>query len=103
MNNKICGDDGEKDIIEKILCPNCKKKLMLLPANYPLVDVQCTNCIFRAQVKTLNSKPKATIFGAGWDIMRKILKSGYMIPPMFVNFKWDDSQEIRFLPIYPES
>ena len=36
------GDKGENEVIEKIKCPNCNRKLMLLPKNYPLVDVQCT-------------------------------------------------------------
>jgi len=55
-------------------CPNCAKKLMSLPKNFPLYDIQCTGCSFRAQVKTNNSKPKNEIFGAGWDIMSKVLK-----------------------------
>lgn len=101
MKNKDSGDVGEKEIIELVPCPNCKKKIMPLPRNYPLVDVQCTGCTFRAQVKTVNSKPKNILFGAGWDIMSKVLKSGYMIPPTFVNFKWDTSQEIRFYPFIP--
>jgi len=65
MSNKECGDQGECDIIEKVPCPNCKKKLMSLPPNYPLVDVQCTGCTFRAQIKTINSKPKNVLFGSG--------------------------------------
>lgn len=103
MNNKESGNIGEKEIIELINCPNCKKKLMLLPPNYPLVDVQCTACNFRAQVKTINSKPKNISFGAGWEIMDKVLKSGYMIPPTLFNFKWEDGkhQEIRFYPFIP--
>ena len=99
--NKISGDVGEKEIVDLVPCPNCKKKLMLLPENYPLVDVQCIGCTFRAQVKTINSKPKAIIFGAGWDIMNKVLKSGYMVPSTFVNFKWKNGQEIRFYPFIP--
>src|SRR3989338_338174 len=101
MNNQKSGNHGENEIIEKVPCPNCKKRLMLLPKNYPLVDVQCTNCIFRAQVKTINGKPKDTLLGAGWDIMSKTLKSGYLVPATFVNFKWDYSQEIRFYPFIP--
>lgn len=101
MSNKDIGDVGEKEIVDLIPCPNCGKKLMMLPKNYPLVDVQCTGCIFRAQVKTVNSKPKNILFGAGWDIMSKVLKSGYMIPPTFFNFKWKENQEIRFYPFIP--
>jgi len=101
MSNKECGDKGECEVVEHVPCPNCKKKLMILPPNYPLVDVQCTGCTFRAQVKTVNSKPKNVLFGAGWEIMNKVLKSGYMIPPTFVNFKWNNHQEIRFYPFIP--
>ena len=97
---------GEQEIVDLIACPNCKKKLMLLPKNYPLFDVQCEGCSFRAQVKTNNTKPKSIIFGAGWDIMEKVLKSGYMVPPLITNFKWSDKgvdhQEIRFYPFVPK-
>src|SRR3990167_2999117 len=105
-NNRKSGDDGEKDVIEKVVCPNCDKRLMLLPSNYPLYDVQCTACSFRAQVKTIKSKPKSLIFGAGWDIMEKVLKSGFITPPIFTNFIWKDEtgdhQEIRFYPFVPK-
>lgn len=101
-NNKIHGDTGEQDVAELVPCPNCAKRLMLLPPGYPLYDVQCTGCLFRAQVKTNHSKPKDVIFGAGWDIMEKVLKSGYLVPPLIANFKWSDRegthQAILFYP-----
>ncbi len=106
INNKKSGDKGEQDVVEKVPCPNCGKKLMLLPQNYPLYDIQCVGCSFRAQVKTNNSKPKAQIFGAGWDIMEKVLKSGFITPPLITNFVWIDKvknhQEIRFYPFIPK-
>ena len=106
MNNKQSGDAGEIDVCEKVFCPNCGKKLMLLPPNYPLFDIQCTGCSFRAQVKTNQSRPKKEIFGAGWDIMEKVLKSGYTVPPLIANFIWKekdhDKQEIRFYPFIPK-
>jgi len=105
-NNKLSGDKGEKEVVENIPCPNCGKELMTLPKNYPLYDVQCTGCLFRAQVKTNHCKPKPIIFGAGWDIISKVLKSGYMIPPLITNFKWvnkkGQNQEIRFYPFIPK-
>lgn len=105
--NKISGDTGEQEVVDLIPCPNCKKSLMLLPPSFPLYDVQCTGCSFRAQVKTNMSKPKGTIFGAGWDIMDKVLKSGYLVPPLITNFKWSeaghDYQVIRFYPFVPKS
>lgn len=102
--NQKSGDTGEKEILKLVDCPNCTKKLMVLPKNYPLFDVQCTGCSFRAQVKTNNCKPKGVVFGAGWQIMDKVLKSGYMVPPLFLNFKWKEArkmrQEIRFYPSF---
>lgn len=104
--NKKAGDLGEKEVVELVPCPNCGKSLMLLPGGYPLFDVQCTGCSFRAQVKTNQSKPKKEIFGAGWQIMEKVLKSGFITPPLIANFKWKEKgkskQEIRFYPFVPK-
>ena len=65
------------------------------------------SCSFRAQVKTNLSKPKKEIFSAGWQIMDKVLKSGFLIPPMIATFKWEDKtgkhQEIRFYPFISKS
>lgn len=105
-NNKSRGDVGEREVVKLVECPNCSKKLMLLPPNYPLFDVQCTGCNFRAQVKTNQCKPKGIIFGAGWQIMDKVLKSGYLSPALIANFKWEEKgkpkQEIRFYPFVPK-
>lgn|SRR3989338_6252981 len=104
--NRQLGDEGESEVIKLVLCPNCAKKLMSLPSNYPLYDVQCTGCNFRAQIKTNNHAPSSVIFGAGWQIMDKVLKSGFITPPIFVNFKWKDRKgnhsEIRFYPFVPK-
>lgn len=79
---------------------------MLLPPSFPLYDVQCTGCSFRAQVKTSLNKPRPVVFGAGWQIMNKVLKAGYMTPPLFLNFKWKEKgkarQEVRFYPFVPK-
>lgn len=105
LTNKITGDKGEIEVVKLIACPSCNKKLMLLPNSYPLYDVQCTACSFRAQVKTNNSKPKKEIFGATWDIIDKVLKSGYTVPPLIVNFKWVEQRKKRqiilFYPFIP--
>jgi DNA-directed RNA polymerase subunit RPC12/RpoP len=105
-SNRRAGDKGENEVIKSVQCPNCGKKLIGLPSNYPLYDVQCSGCSFRAQVKTNSSKPKSIIFGAGWEIMDKVLKAGFMTPPTFVNFKWHKKgkkyQEIRFYPFVPK-
>lgn len=102
MNKKLSGDQGELDVVNLVPCPNCGKKLMVLPPNYPLYDVQCTGCSFRAQVKTNLSKPKKEIFGAGWEIMDKVLKSGFQVPSLIANFKWIGGHEIRFYPFIPK-
>jgi len=105
--NKKNGDAGELEVVDLVPCPNCGKKLILLPKNYPLYDVQCTGCNFRAQVKTNNCKPKAIIFGAGWEIMDKVLKSGFITPSLIANYKWKEEgiekQEILFYPFIPKS
>ena len=94
--------DGEQEVVDLVSCPNCSKKLMPLPESYPLYDVQCTACSFRAQIKTNLCRPKPEILGAGWDIIDKVLKSGFITPPLLVNFKWGDKQEIRFYPFIPK-
>lgn len=105
FSNYSSGIKGEKEVIKMIPCPNCGKRLFLLPPNYPLYDVSCVGCSFRAQVKTNNAKPRGTLFGAGWHVMDKVLKAGFITPPTIVNFKWEENkskhQEIRFYPFIP--
>ena len=100
--NQAAGALGEREVCELVRCPNCSKQLVLLPTGFPLFDVQCSRCLFRAQVKTVNGKPRGSIFGAGWDIYEKVLKAGHLAPPLIVNFKWvakgEPQQEIRFYP-----
>jgi len=104
--NKKAGDIGEQEVVKLVPCPNCKKDLMRLPPSYPLYDVQCTGCTFRAQVKTNQSRPKNIVYGAQWQIMEKVLKAGFISPALFLNFKWGESgskkQEIRFYPFVPK-
>jgi len=102
MSKRNVGVLGEEEVRKKVRCPNCGRKLMLLPPSYPLVDVQCTGCLFRAQIKTQLTEPRDTIFGAGWDILEKTLKAGYQIPPLIVNFKSKNKQQIRFYPFIPK-
>ena len=91
--------------MELCRCPNYQRPLMVLPPNYPLFDVQCTACAFRAQVKTVRSRPVARIRGAGWQVMSKVLKSGFLVPPLVVNWTWRARKrtyhEIRFYPFIP--
>lgn len=76
---------------------------MRLPPNYPLYDVQCIGCSFRAQVKFNSSTPMNEIFGATWEIMNKVLKAGFIAPPLFVVFQpKNEKPEIRFYPFIPK-
>lgn len=101
---KVRGTDGEIEVANLIPCPNCNNQLMTLPQSYPMYDLQCKACNFRAQIKTSSSNPNTNkkIRGAGWDIMDKVLKAGYLIPSLIVNYKWTENsinkQEIRFYP-----
>ena len=101
------GNQGEAKIIRVVPCPNCGKKLTRLPVGYPMYDVQCTACSFRAQIKTCRARPKAQILGAGWDIVDKVLKAGYLMPPLFVNFEWQTRgrhcQRVFFFPFIPRT
>ena len=104
VSYKIIGNQGEQEIINLIVCPNCSNKLMLLPESYPMYDLQCVACSFRAQVKTSNSDPYNTknIRGAGWDVMDKVLKAGFLVPPLIINFKWGiETEEKREIRLYP--
>lgn len=102
MSIRENGKLGEDEVVKLITCPNCKKKLMLLPENYPLCDIQCTGCNFRAQIKSSNKKPSSTVRGAGWDIMEKVLKAGYLPPYLILNFKWKEREkEYQRILFYP--
>lgn len=89
------GTAGEIEVVEAIRCPNCRSPLMTLPPSFPLFDVQCTRCLFRAQVKTARCRPKAEIFGAGRDVLEKNCKAGHLVPPLIVNFQWVDKKTRR--------
>jgi len=56
-------------------------------------------------VKTARcAPPKDQIFGAGWDVLEKTLKTGQLIPPLLLNFQWTegatgkDRHEVYFYP-----
>lgn len=102
-NRQNVGDKGEAEVARCAPCPNCRKRLVKFSKkNYPLYDLQCESCFFRVQVKTSGSSPKSTVPGAGWDIINKVLKAGFLAPPLIVNFKGKkkklDQSEILFFP-----
>ena len=97
------GDAGEDEIAKDAPCPNCGHRLVKFSKkNYPLYDLQCESCFFRVQVKTSGSSPKNSVPGAGWDIISKVLKAGFLAPPLIVNFKGKKGKlaqsEILFFP-----
>ena len=102
-NNKVTGDAGELEVVEKVKCPNCGRKLMLLPPSFPLYDTQCTACQFRAQVKSsADEKPRDSILGATWDVMDKSTKAGYLVPFLITNNKWIENQHLNNLEVVPQ-
>lgn len=106
LTKKELGDQGEQDVIDLVPCPNCGSKLMKLPRNYPLVDLQCTACTFRVQVKRSSVPPEKAmkVQGGGWHVLNHALKVGMVLPPLIVNFNWldtktgEEKREIRFYP-----
>lgn len=98
------GTAGERWVTKRVRCPSCRSKLMLLPPGFPLFDVQCTRCVFRAQVKSNRCKPRDQIFGAGWEILDRSLRTGQLVPPLLVNYEWSDKatgkerHEVWFYP-----
>lgn len=106
-NNAAAGTVGEQEVVDHVPCPNCGKSLLKLPRNYPMYDVQCTGCSFRAQVKTNQSKPKDEILGAGWEIVDKVMKAGFMIPPLIAHFRWVENgvqkRRVLFYPFIPRA
>jgi hypothetical protein len=94
-SNRSRGDDGELDVIAQVECPHCGHDLQQLPPGFPIFDVQCTRCVFRAQVKTNATKPKGVIFGSGYQVLRHHLLTGQLMPPLIVNFRWTEARRRR--------
>ena len=102
---KLAGESGEQFVVERIPCPHCGGRLQQLPQSYPLFDVQCTSCLFRARVKSPGHKPGSRVRGAGWKILSGALRTGTPVPPLIVNFQLKESgtvrREVRFYPFIP--
>lgn len=104
------GFGGEMEITKYVACPGCNSPLVLLPKGFPLYDIQCSRCIFRAQVKTNRCAPKGQIFGAGYDILESSRRAGQLIPPLIAHFNWVDKsgdgslrREVYFFPFLTDS
>lgn len=106
ISRKTIGDAGERYVQENVPCPNCGKALQGLPESYPLYDVQCTSCLFRAQVKAPGRRPASRIRGAGWSILSGALRTGATVPPLIAAYSWVEAgeprSEVRFYPFIPK-
>ena len=105
MSNAARGTEAENFVVAHVPCPSCAQALRKLPAGYPLYDVDCTRCLFRAQVKRVLEKPRSRVRGASWEVTNHHLRTGNLIPPMFVCFGWKTDAAaptaIYFFPLVP--
>jgi hypothetical protein len=91
--------------VERVACPSCDRRLQLLPPGYPLFDVQCGSCLFRAQAKRVKEKPRGRLRGGSWSVINLYLRTGQLLPPMIVCFDWPETSKepgfVYFLPFVP--
>lgn len=99
------GDEAESFVAERVPCPSCGSPLRQLPPGYPLFDLQCSACLFRAQVKRVQEKPRSRLRGGSWNVVNTYLRTGQLLPPMFVCFGWPRSrsepESVYFFPLVP--
>lgn len=105
MSNAARGEEAERFVVSHVPCPSCAHELRALPRGYPLYDIDCTRCLFRAQVKRVLARPRSRIRGASWEVMQHHLKTGHLIPPIFACFGWRSDavapESIYFFPFIP--
>lgn len=106
MSRRDLGLEAEVFVVRRIMCPNCTGSLERLDGDYPLLDVRCTRCLLRAQVKRVKAKPRKLIRGASWGPVDVYLRTGLLLPPMFVCFDWPEGQRqpgvVHFYPLVPK-
>lgn len=99
------GEEAERFVVEHVRCPSCGSPLRQLPSGYPLFDLQCSACLFRAQVKRVQEKPRSRLRGGSWSVVSTYLRTGQLLPPMFVCFDWPRAQAepgaVYFFPLVP--
>jgi hypothetical protein len=99
------GDEAERFVAASVHCPSCAGRLRQLPAGYPLFDVQCASCLFRAQTKRVKERPRSRLRGGSWSVVNLYLRTGQLLPPMFVCFDWPDTRRkpgfVYFFPFVP--
>ena len=105
MSTARAGFEAEAFVIENVPCPSCGHELRALHPGFPLYDVDCSRCLFRAQVKRILAPPRNRIRGASWDVLHHHLRTGQLIPPIFACFGWKTGapapQVIYFFPFIP--
>lgn len=101
------GQTGERDVVRLVRCPNCDSKLMRLPPQFPIYDIQCTRCLFRAQVKSVAGKPRDELFGGGYAIRERYKRTGGLPAPLIANFHWKERgvmrREVYFFPFLTDA
>ena len=99
------GEAAEQLIADRVPCPSCGSALQQLARGYPLFDIQCSKCLFRAQVKRVHEPPRSRLRGGSWNVVNTYLRTGQLLPPMFVCFGWPrllaEPSAIYFFPIVP--
>jgi hypothetical protein len=99
------GEAAEQFVVENVRCPSCGSTLRQLPPGYPLFDLQCSRCLFRAQVKRVQEKPRSRLRGGSWSVVSTYLRTGQLLPPMFVCFDWPRKQaepgSVYLFPLVP--
>lgn len=88
MSSTYDGEQAVKFISTSVPCPSCAGPLMELPRSYPIFDVQCSKCLFQAQVKRVAAGPRHRIRGASWGPIDVLVRTGLLLPPIFICFGW---------------
>lgn len=107
MSTTTAGTEAEVFVVEHVPCPSCGHRLRSLHPGFPLHDVECSRCLFRAQVKRILAPPRDRIRGASWDVLNHHLRTGQLVPPIFACFGWKRVAPapgvIYFFPFIPAS
>jgi hypothetical protein len=97
------GQLGELYIANEIDCPECRssKPHLLLPRNTPCVDVMCSNCGVRSQVKTISASNNnifpRVVLGGSWIPKAKLLELNIFSPYFFVFVKNGSVDKVYYL------
>ena len=108
-NRTASGEEGELWVRQHVRCPNCAKGWFeRYPSGYPLYDVYCLRCQFRAQVrKHYLPASRSRHVGASWEKIGASLTVGEPLPPIIYCHGWPsgaaDPEEVFLYPFVPYS